>query len=49
MDELDDDDANEPPALVVISDIPNTAFMRNSSITAKLDLGTMININKSMP
>ena len=40
MDELDDndDDINEPPALVVISDIPNTAFMRNLSTLEKIGL-----------
>ena len=52
MDKLDDngdDNADEPPSLVAISDIPNTAFMRNLSTIAKFDLGTMITFNKGMP
>ena len=51
IDELEDDkdyDANEPPVLVAIRDLPNTAFKRNLSTKAKLDLGAMININKGM-
>lgn len=51
MDELDDndDDVNEPPPIVVVSDIPNTVLKKNLSTTEKMDLGNMININKGMP